>query len=71
MHRSSGPSTTVAQRRLSGHEPLHELPRNPHCRAVDVVVLEVATVDDVVGGGGLVLVVVGGGWLVLVVGGGG
>lgn len=41
----------------SGHTPLHELPRRPHGRAVDVVVLVVTTLVELVvdtGGGSVV-----------------
>jgi len=55
-------SSTTVQRNPSGHVPLHDCPRNPQGRAVDVVVLVVRTLVElvlVVGGGGLLLVVVG------------
>jgi hypothetical protein len=54
----------------TGHEPLHELPRNPHGLAVDVVLLVVDTVDELLVEELLVELVVGGGADVDVVGGG-
>ena len=62
--------STVTHLSPSAHDPLHALPRKLHGLAVDVVVLVVATVDELLDEELLVELVVGGGADVEVVGGG-